>query len=205
MDQSDCTHHDAAESEHLVQLFDGTDTRCCTAARFLLDGFKRGESLLVAATRTNWTLIASELQRRGCAVPPAIGEGQLTVVDAHETLAAFMEGPAPDRLRFHRIVGSVVRRLAGYNRGLRVYGEMVDVLAEQGNLNAAEALEQLWNDLAREHAFTLLCGYASARFADASGAAALGAICGCHTQVLTSPLDELGAFLLAQPEQPDSL
>jgi len=171
-----------------------------TVSRFLLDGYRSGECLLVAATAAHWALIAESLEKQGCPVGDAVKDGQLTVQDANDTLQAFMRGGVPDPIRFFEAVGSVVRRLGAQDRGLRVYGEMVNILAESGDYDAAYRLEEIWNDLAAHQSLSLFCGYLSAHFSDARTATALGRICRAHTHVQTSPADELAGFLLAQPD-----
>jgi hypothetical protein len=74
---------------------------------------------------------------------------------------------------------------------------MVDILATHGDYWAAEQLEQMWQALSAECSFTLLCGYASAHFADPRTADALAAICRSHTHASVKPTDLLGAWLLS--------
>ena len=52
---------------------------------------------------------------------------------------------------------------------VRAYGEMVDVLWQNGQDVAAIRLEMLWNKLAATQAFSLLCGYAMGTFYKDSG------------------------------------
>jgi uncharacterized protein len=66
---------------------------------------------------------------------------------------------------------------------IRAYGEMVDVLWKAGQTVAATRLEMQWNELARSHAFSLLCGYAMGNFYKD---AAVEDICSHHTHVLSS-------------------
>ncbi len=51
-----------------------------------------------------------------------------------------------------------------------------------GRPQAAIALEKMWNDLARSHSFTLLCGYPIAAF-EPSQAALLAEVGKTHSQV----------------------
>ncbi|MDP8931195.1 MAG: MEDS domain-containing protein [Actinomycetota bacterium] len=44
-------------------------------------------------------------------------------------------------------------------RDVRIYGEMVALLWEEGNILAAMALEDLWNQFAGSRAFSLMCAY----------------------------------------------
>jgi signal transduction histidine kinase len=67
--------------------------------------------------------------------------------------------------------------------GLRVFGEMVDLLWKDGNSNAALRLEELWNDRAKSHEMSLLCTYAMRGFPASTHAGAIAAICRQHSRV----------------------
>ena len=86
---------------------------------------------------------------------------QLLMLDAHDTLSQFMVGGAPDAARFKFAMTEALNRLCRQRTDCRVrcYGEMVDVLWQDGMTEAAIRLEILWNHLANTHAFALLCGY----------------------------------------------
>ena len=73
---------------------------------------------------------------------------------------------------------------------------MVDLLAEEGNLDAAHELEELWNEIADRYSITLLCGYAAAHFSDPRTAQMLRAICDAHTRVAARTDDTLGNWVL---------
>lgn len=183
-------------SEHLVQLFDEPESRAEAVAAFLYEGWRAGLPLLVVARPGNWALMAAQLELLGCDVPATIAEGRLVVLDAATTLATFMRDGRPDAARFQEHVGTVVGRLS--TRGLlHVYGEMVDILAEQGRLDTAHELEVLWNHLAAEQSLTLLCGYASAHFGDPRDAEALHRICRAHSRVESHPGDLLATWLVS--------
>jgi len=66
---------------------------------------------------------------------------------------------------------------------VRAYGEMVDILWQRGDKQAAIRLEQLWNEIGRLQTFSLLCAYAmdplrGDTYAD------LESICRCHTHLI---------------------
>ena len=185
-------------SEHLVQLFDDAESLAETVAEFLYGGWQSDEALLVVAKPANWARIAPRLDLNGCPVAKAIAAGRLVVLDAATAMATFVVNDRPDRTRFFEHIGTLVHRLTTeHPNGLRIYGEMVELLAEQGNFFAAEQLEGLWNDLGQERSFTLLCGYSSGHFADPRTAARLNAICKAHTRVQEKATDLLGTWLLA--------
>jgi anti-sigma regulatory factor (Ser/Thr protein kinase) len=70
---------------------------------------------------------------------------------------------------------------------VRAFGEMVAVLWEAGDVLAAIELEKLWNELADELPFSLLCGYPSASVATPQHAEALREVCHLHSSVLNGP------------------
>jgi hypothetical protein len=182
-------------SEHLVQLFDEPESRVEGVAAFLYRGWRAGAPLLVVARPVNWTLISARLEALGCPVSETIAQGRLVALDAAATLASFLRDGHPDPALFREHVGTIVQRLSKLGR-LNVYGEMVDILAEQGRVDVAHELEMLWNHLAAEESFTLLCGYSSAHFGDPRDAEALHRICRAHARVESHPGDLLATWLL---------
>ena len=90
----------------------------------------------------------------------------------------------PHPALFKHIVSRMLDEMARANpdRGIRAYGEMVDVLWHDGLTAAAIALERLWNDVARNYNLKLLCGYASG---SVYRHAAVGEIVGQHTHLIS--------------------
>lgn len=186
----------AGAASHLVQLFDSDESLADAVSAFLYEGFRRSETLVVVMDEQRWYAVAMRLSARGLPIDEAMTSGQLTVRDAVSTLKLFMRFGRPDRDLFDDTMGDLIRGLTARGAPLRVYGEMVNVLAAQGDYRGAEELEELWNDLGRDTSFRLFCGYASAHFGDPRSASALARICSSHSHVLSSPQDVLGAFLL---------
>ena len=92
-----------------------------------------------------------------------------------------------DPASFEAEVGQVIRAAGAGGRPVRLYGEMVALLWEAGQLNAALELEGLWNDLARDIPFGLYCGYPEAPAAGADQRAALAEVCRLHAAVVGTP------------------
>jgi RNase H-fold protein (predicted Holliday junction resolvase) len=183
-------------SDHLVQFFDTTDSMADTVSTYLAEGYRTGEYLLIVAKRRHWRAIAARL-RQLTRLASRLPAERITVFDAERMLARFMRSGLPDSVLFHRTVGEIVHRLGVANgRRLRIYGEMVEVLAEEGNFHAAQRLEELWNELAVRYPFTLLCGYAAAHFAASGAREALTDICRTHTHVRKSAADPLAQWIL---------
>ena len=108
----------------------------------------------------------------------------LTLLDAEETLAAFMVDGVPDARLFHDAVGETVRKACAQGGRVRAMGEMVAILVSRNNARAAVELEELWNGLAREHSFDLFCAYPLHLFADPGLAPGFRRVLETHDHVI---------------------
>jgi MEDS: MEthanogen/methylotroph, DcmR Sensory domain len=151
----------APAAEHAVQVYDDVSELARSVAAFLGAGFRTGEPAILIATRVHREPFARELSQRGWDPAQLERAGLLTCADAEEVLERFMDGELPSADRFEHVVGGLVDDVgARYpRRTIRAFGEMVDVLWRRGSQEAAIALEELWNDLAKTRRFALLCGY----------------------------------------------
>lgn len=106
-------------------------------------------------------------------------------LDAGATLDRFMVGDRPDRERFRAVVGEAVAVVAGGTDDgeVQAFGEMVALLWADGNREGALVLEDLWNELGREHALTLRCAYPMAAIAGADDLTATAHVCSTHSRV----------------------
>jgi len=186
--------HSPGTAEHLLQLFDSDGSRAESVAAYVRAGLAGGDAVLLVLTGEHWSAVRTALGGR--AADPAIHEGRLVVKDAQAALRAFMHRGVPDASRFDASIGTLVRQLTATGARLRVYGEMVDLLAIAGEFEAARELETLWNQLVTIHPFTLFCGYSAVSFGDPRSAHALRALCAAHSRVVATSHDVLGTFLL---------
>jgi hypothetical protein len=185
--------------EHVVQLFDTADSLANVVSAFLNEGWGRGDHLLVIAKPGHWAKTSDRLERRGCPVAQAFRDGRLSVLDAATTLARITRRGIVDRPLFFDHIGTTVGRLiAQSTAGLRIYSELVELLAEEADLRGAQLLERLWNEVNERQPFTLLCGYSAAHFSQPQSQAVLHAICGAHTRVQTNTSDLLGKWLVSR-------
>ena len=146
-----------------------------------------GSSAIVAATRPHLEAILSRLQNCRANLFSAVEEGRFQALDAAETLSRFLANGQINERRFKEIVGGAITRAAASSleRDGRavVFGEMVALLWADGQLEAAIALERLWNVLAQSHTFTLRCAYPHTAV-DEDGGTTFRRICAEHSAVL---------------------
>jgi KaiC/GvpD/RAD55 family RecA-like ATPase len=171
---------------HAVQIYADIGELADSVVDYLDAGFEAGEPAVLVATAEHASHFAEGLASRGWNMIELEQQGLLATADADATLAAFMVDASPSPARFERVVGGLLDRVGERHpeRRTRAFGEMVDLLCLRGEPEAALALEQLWNRLARTRNFSLLCGYQLDVFDRASQAGTLPGICDAHSHVL---------------------
>jgi len=183
-------------SSHLVQLFDGPDSLATAVSSFVCEGLAQGDTVLVVSAAERWPSIASRLIELGVSATDCMANGQLVALNAEDLLQQFIKNQRPDPRLFEESVGATVRSLASRPAPLRIYGEMVDILAAKGEYRAAHELEELWNGLAERESFTLFCGYSAEHFGDPRTADSFRSICRAHSCLRLDPRDVLSSFLV---------
>ena len=184
-----------ANSEHIVQFFDTDESRVRNVAAFLAAGYAAGDTLIIVARPVIWAAMIEQLEAKGVPVHTAVGSGRLVVKDAAATLQTLSSGGSLDAALFDQVIGRAVRTLSARGR-VRAYGEMVDLLAQRGELGEAIKLEGLWNGLLEQRPIFLMCGYSAAHFVSAGTHRALLDICQAHSNVQSDDHDALGNWLL---------
>ena len=151
---------------HSVKFYEDEPSLGRTVAEFLAPGLIERLPAIVIATRDHRTMISKELGARGVDVRQREQDGDLQLLDAEETLARFMVGTEPDPVRFHATIDQLIARACKDRLPgpVRAYGEMVDVLWKRANAEGAIRLEMLWNRVATQAQFSLLCGYVVGSF-----------------------------------------
>ncbi len=178
----------SSASVHSVHLYDEHSSLITRLCGVVSSGLKVGNSVLIVATAFHRDQLIRELAEAGVDVPQHAREGRFTMYDAEDTLATFMLNGRPDPTLFKHSVGNLLNRARqnarSKDRGLTVFGEMVAVLWEQGNKQAAHELEALWNEALNDSAFHLHCAYPRWSFVSSVDDAALEEICHVHSHVL---------------------
>lgn len=148
-----------APGQHVAQLYTEREFLARAVGRWVGDGLRSGEAVVVITTPRHWRAALRRLEADDLDVSRFQRHGQLVVRDAEETLAAFMVDGTPDRDRFRQVIGRAFddARDAGFTKA-RGFGEMVDIL-RRTDVVATMRLEELWNELLVERGIALLCGY----------------------------------------------
>jgi hypothetical protein len=182
---------EAPVNRHFAQLHRDPQSLTDSVSLFLETGLRRGNSAVVIASRHHTDLFLTRLRESDMDTAGFLKAGQLELHDAEEMLGLFMRNGMPNWEDFRDAMGSVFERVRPTGRGTtRAYGEMVNVLWQEGKQKAAIRLEEYWNELARLYPFSLFCSYMLDVHKDASYNGPLEEIGRTHSHVIGTAEDE---------------
>jgi prepilin-type processing-associated H-X9-DG protein len=181
---------DPGPDGHIVQLYQDADFYGEAISHFAAEGLVRGESIILVATQPNWLNISSRLKGKGFDVPELLQRGQLTLLNADETLPKFMAGGMPDGRIFKPLARETIQRAHrdGKYPRVRWWGEMVNVLYVDGNARASHRLEQYFDEVAHEETIAIFCSFLMDRYDPRIYDEAFHNVCGTHSHVI--PTDD---------------
>ena len=171
-------------AEHLVQFYEADAVLVETVREYIGAGLRADEVTIAILTETHRADVEDGLRADGFDLESAHAAGQYITLNAAETLALIMADGEPDPTRFEEVVAAIVGQAAESGRPVRAFGEMVALLAAEGNHAAAVRLEALWNRLRRERTFSLLCAYPVNVLGGTAFEAVFGDVCAEHTLVI---------------------
>lgn len=171
---------------HDMLLFDGNETLASAVSRVLCIALDQGHAAISIATREHQKYIDEQLGWRGIDVARARQGGQYRSFDAAAMLAEISADGVPDFKRFEQVVGDVLQpALKTYSR-VCLFGEMVALLWDAGQRDAALRLEKMWNDLVTAKPVVLHCAYPHTAATDPEHAHAFNKICIEHCEILAA-------------------
>ena len=159
---------------HAVQFYNDDVFLIDTVSAFITAGLKENGAIIVIATAQHREELHNTLQ--------AANNSSITYIDAVELLSAFIVDDWPNETRFTSTVGPLLQR-AALKGPVRIFSEMAAVLWTEGKTRAAIRLEELGNELASQHAFSLLCAYPMSGFPDQKNNLSFLQVCRAHTHV----------------------
>jgi len=174
---------------HVVQFYTDDFVLLDGLAALLRGSLSAGDSVAAIMTSPHRNSLERRLIAQGIDVSEATKNGRLVILDADQALSEFMEAVGPSRERFLFRFGDRLRRLETAalvkNKRLVVFGEMVAVLWAQKRHDAANRLEEMWNELAQTCSFYLCCAYPASAFREKEGGP-YATICAQHSDVVSA-------------------
>jgi hypothetical protein len=188
----DCT---SAPVDHFVWFYEERAHLIEQVAAYAADGLRAGESVVLVATADHLVDIAKHLDTM------SVDTTRLATYDAAATLHRFYRDGAIDREAFNATIGTLVKTAAAGNR-VRIFGEMVALLWEDGAVHAAVQLEALWCQLREEVGFQLMCAYPSGLMLDEHLHAPANAVCELHSEIYLGETGEASSAMRVYPPTP---
>ena len=153
----------SGQETHLVQLYSDDGSLLDVLGRFIGGAIASGDAAVVIATKAHHEGLAVRLKARGLDTARAISQGRYAQQSAEELLPRIMVNGQVDERRFTEIMGGLLTQARNatdcQDSRIAVFGELVALLWADGKPQEAIRLEQVWNELARNHYFSLLCAY----------------------------------------------
>jgi hypothetical protein len=190
---------EAPVNRHFAQFHRSTQSLTEAVGLFAEAGLRRSNGVVVIATPVHTELLLERFAQGGMDPEEFRRSGQLEILDAEAVLSRFMRGAMPDWTDFRRTVGTVLESVQTFGRNIiRAYGEMVNVLWQNGRTDAAIRVEEYWNELARLYPFSLFCSYMLDGHQQGGYAGPLHEIGRTHSDILVTADDD--TFRLALDE-----
>ncbi len=171
-------------SVHESLFYEDERDLSASVARFFMRVRRAGDRLLVVATRAHWQAFATRLAADGLDAALLVTRGEAAFFDAREVLDSLVVNGSVDQVGFIDRVSRIVRDLSGPSGApVRAYGEMVDLLWRDGQMETAHQLEELWNQTLQTAPVSMLCGYGLDAMARDLSGVNFTRICAAHTRV----------------------
>ncbi len=184
---------------HVVQLYTDHAFLIEVMSRFIGGAIAAGDAAVVLATKAHRNQLEKQLLARGLKTARAASQGRYIFLDATEALPKVLVNGTVDAQRFTDLMSEALtkarRAVDGGSsdhldnrepRPIAVFGELVAMLWAAGKHLEAIRVEELWNALAKDHRFSLLCAYPLAGFADERHTEPFLTVCGHHSSVVPS-------------------
>jgi MEDS: MEthanogen/methylotroph, DcmR Sensory domain len=176
----------AGPADHVVVFYQSEDELAEQAADCLLGAIRRDGVAIVVAGPVHRQAFRNRLANAGVDIARANGRGLYVELDAGETIARFMVNGWADPASFWQAIAPLLKTAASDGRPVRIFGEMVALLWQQGLVSAAVDVEALWNELRAQYPFDLMCAYPDAVLADHEHADAVTQLYGAHSASMGS-------------------
>jgi len=170
--------------DHVVVFYASDRELTEVAGEFVLRALAAGGVAIVIATARHRLTLDVWLGAAGVDVAAVTAGGDFIELDAAGTLGQFMLNGRPDPAAFWQVISPLLQDGGQGGRPVHVFGEMVGLLWESNKAGTAIEVEALWNEMASQHQFRLLCGYAASSDTGPKVSDALAQVCSAHSQAI---------------------
>jgi KaiC/GvpD/RAD55 family RecA-like ATPase len=169
------------DSGHFADFFAADDELIVATAEFLAEGFASGCSCIAVLTEKHFDAVRQSLAVRNLDLQRLIDDYRFVALDATQTLESLWVDDRLDMCAYYRKFGDLIRLMTAGDKQVRIVGEIVDLLAQRGRLDVVMQIEELCNDLSREHSFRMYCLYCENAFVKPLDDGARRRVCAMHS------------------------
>lgn len=153
-----CSNH----PHYYVEFYQSFSFLQSSVIEYLKLGIEKNEAVIVFAKESLNKAIMKQLQEDIPGFSLLLSTKQIQLLDATQMLNFILENGKIDESNFDVLVGGTIRLANKKFSKVRVYGELVQVLAEKEMIKEGLEIENLWNQFLHESPnVTLLRGYNS--------------------------------------------
>jgi MEDS: MEthanogen/methylotroph, DcmR Sensory domain len=145
--------------DHGAVFYARDDELVGQVAEYLLGAMRTGGVGVTLATPAHRAAVEQRLELAGVNLMAARASGSYVALDPEKVMSRFMINGFADPAGFWGALAPVLKNAAMQHGEVAVFGEMVALLWDRDLASAAVDLEALWNELATQYSFSLLCAY----------------------------------------------
>lgn len=169
---------------HIVQICQNDIFLVEAVTHYVCTGLRNNEIAIVITTPARRKAMIASLELSGDDILEHKNQGRIRFFDAEILLSTFMIDGMPEWTLFEEHLGQIIEAMQLNHKKIRAYGDMVNILWQDKQYEAAIQLEEFWNDLSRQQNFSLLCTYLLDHLSPDAYDGSLAKICKCHSHVI---------------------
>ena len=159
------------------------------ATHFVKVALEAGNAVIVVATELHRSSLFTNLLAHGLDIATAIEEGRYISLDVTSTVSGAMFEGVLDSIRYLELFARQIVIAAGAAKSspprVAVFGEGVDLLCAQGNVDAAIQIEKLVNQMVKRYDIDILCAYSMNTVPGGVNSPIFQKICSEHSSVIS--------------------
>lgn len=151
-------------ANHFLQVYESEDEFLDSLEAYVCSGFVNGDGVVVIATESHLKSLDERLERT-CNLEKLKAINQFIPLEAETVLERMLVNDNIDESLFAKTVERLLTAVHKQKGGIiRVFGEIVALLWDQGNRQAVLKLERLWEELCSTGSICLFCAYPKSGF-----------------------------------------
>lgn len=187
------------DTRHDVSFYNDRTTLERCIVHYAVEGLDADETVVLIVAASSLRTVRDAIAAHGVDVGDLARRGVLVLFDADATLASVTRPDGIDWPAVTALAGRVVGDAVGTGRPVRMFGEMVSILWERGEVQEVMVLERLWHGLAHQYGFDVLCAYPTVATTVPGAAVPINAMCALHDATVSIDTGRRPVVMTAYP------